>query len=190
METAQTLSKAILCMCWPPALPRPDECLRCLPMRPLPQCSEPRSLRCFFAAVGCGNENHSVSKLCCALRHQRNATQRENVRPPSHPPQRPCTARTLPHLDCPEPSHQLERTAHARTSSNRRSHYHEQAQAQCRARCSHHHAGGGQPHWLPPREAVANCLAACRQPTASVLTPTRTARPRARCIRADARTDG
>ena len=30
------LSIMILWWCWPPALPRPEGCLRCLPMRPCP----------------------------------------------------------------------------------------------------------------------------------------------------------
>ncbi|CAH0374030.1 unnamed protein product [Pelagomonas calceolata] len=40
--------------CWPPALPRPPGCLRCLPMRPWPADTEPRFLRFLLNRVsGC-----------------------------------------------------------------------------------------------------------------------------------------
>ncbi len=41
--------------CWPPALPRPAGCFRCLPIRPWPMHSCPRFLRVLWRAVGCSN---------------------------------------------------------------------------------------------------------------------------------------
>ena len=55
--------------CWPPALPRPPGCLRCLPMRPWPADTEPRFLRFLLnrvsGCVGEGGISYGLSRGRC-----------------------------------------------------------------------------------------------------------------------------
>ena len=49
--------------CWPPAFPRPPGCLRCLPTRPFPALTCPRSFRFFFRCVTIARSTRRTSRL-------------------------------------------------------------------------------------------------------------------------------